>query len=102
MITYLQLLLLGYFYGKNGNFIGESPMVSSVQFSHSVMSNSATPWTVALQAPLPVGFPRQEYSSGLSFRLQGLFLTLMSPAASALQADSLLLSHWGSPVGCYC
>ena len=25
----------------------------------------ATPWTVALQAPLPVGFPRQEYWSGL-------------------------------------
>ena len=24
------------------------------------------PWTVALQAPLPVGFSRQEYWSGLS------------------------------------
>ena len=27
----------------------------------------ATPWTVALQAPLSVGFPRQEYWSGLPF-----------------------------------
>ena len=27
----------------------------------------ATPWTVAYQAPLPMGFPRQEYWSGLPF-----------------------------------
>ena len=26
-----------------------------------------TPWTVALQAPLSMGFPRQEYWSGLPF-----------------------------------
>ena len=25
------------------------------------------PWTVALQAPLPMGFPRQEYWRGLPF-----------------------------------
>ena len=29
------------------------------------MSDSATPWTVALQVPLSVGFSRQEYWSGL-------------------------------------
>ena len=28
---------------------------------------SATPWTVAHQAPLSMGFPRQEYWSGLPF-----------------------------------
>ena len=27
----------------------------------------ATPWTVAYQAPLPMGFSRQEYWSGLPF-----------------------------------
>ena len=43
--------------------------------SCSVVSNSATPWTVALQAPLSMGFPRQEYWSGLPFLLQGIFLT---------------------------
>ena len=32
-----------------------------------VMSDSATPWTVAHQAPLSMGFPSQEYWSGLSF-----------------------------------
>ena len=31
----------------------------------------ATPWTVARQAPLPIGFPRQEYWSGLPFPSPG-------------------------------
>ena len=35
--------------------------------SCSVMSNSVTPWTVARQVPLPMGFSRQEYWSGLPF-----------------------------------
>ena len=30
-----------------------------------------TPWTVACQAPLPTGFPRQEYWSGLPFPSPG-------------------------------
>ena len=30
----------------------------------SAVSDSATPWTVAHQAPLSMGFPRQEYRSG--------------------------------------
>ena len=35
-------------------------------FSHKIVSDSfVTPWwTVAHQAPLPIGFPTQEYSSG--------------------------------------
>ena len=42
-----------------------------VVFSHDVRSHFgrvklfATPWTIACQAPLSVGFPRQEYWSGL-------------------------------------
>ena len=36
------------------------------------MSNSlATPWTVASQAPLPMGFPREEYWSRLPFPFPG-------------------------------
>ena len=35
--------------------------------NHSVMSDSATPWTVVHKAPLSLGFPRQEYWSGLLF-----------------------------------
>ena len=30
-----------------------------------VMSDSVTPWTIAHQAPLSMGFPRQGYRSGL-------------------------------------
>ena len=33
----------------------------------------ATPWTVACQAPLSMGFPRQEYWNGCHFLLQGIF-----------------------------
>ena len=33
--------------------------------SRSVVSDSVIPWTVAHQAPLSLGFPRQEYWSGL-------------------------------------
>ena len=39
--------------------------------NHSVMSNSVTRWTVALQAPLSTGFSRQEYWSELLFPLSG-------------------------------
>ena len=52
-----------------------------------------TPWTVACQAPLSMGFPREEYWSRLPFPSPGDFpdsgiehATLVSPA---LQADSL-------------
>ena len=36
---------------------------------------SATPWTAVHQAPLSIGFPRQEYWSGLPFPFPGIFLT---------------------------
>ena len=35
------------------------------------MSDSATPWTVAYQAPLSMGVSRQEYWSGLPFPSPG-------------------------------
>ena len=66
-----------------------------------VMSNSVTPWTVACQAPLSMGFSRQEYWGGLPFPspedLPNPGIKPMSPTAPALQADSLPPSHWGSP-----
>ena len=37
----------------------------------SVVSDSVTPWTVAGQAPLSVGFLRREYGSGLPFPSPG-------------------------------
>ena len=35
------------------------------------MYNSGTPWTVALEGPLSMEFPRQEYWSGLPFSSPG-------------------------------
>ena len=63
------------------------------------MSDSfVTPWTIALQDPLSMGFPRQEYWSGLPFPspedLLDPGIELMSPA---LQADSLPFEPQGSP-----
>ena len=58
----------------------------------------AAPWTVACQAPLSMGFPRQEYSSGMTF-----FFSRRSSRprdkAQVLhwQADSLPPSHQGNP-----
>ena len=54
----------------------------------------ATPWTVARQAPLSMGFSRQEYWSRLPFPSPGdLPDTGIEPRSPALQADSLPLSH---------
>ena len=45
----------------------------------------ATPWTVARQAPLFLGFPRQEYWSGLLFPSPGDLPDLgVKPASPAL------------------
>ena len=70
--------------------------------THSVMSDSATPWTVAQQAPLSMKFSRQENWSGLPFSpprdLPNPGIKLASLLSSALQADSLPWSQWGSPL----
>ena len=47
-------------------------------------------WTVACQAPLSMGFSRQEYWSGLPFPSPGdLSNPGIEPGSPALQADSL-------------
>ena len=54
----------------------------------------ATPWTVACQTPLSMGFSRQEYWSGLPFPSPGdLPNPGIEPESPALQVNSLLLSH---------
>jgi len=53
-----------------------------------------TPWTVAHQAPLSMGFSRQEYWSGLPLPSPGDLpdpgIEPMSPVSPTPQADSLL------------
>ena len=67
----------------------------------SVTLDSVMPWIVAHHALLSMGFPRQEYWSGLPFPPPGDLpdpgIEDTSPAPPELQADSLLLSHQGSP-----
>ena len=59
----------------------------------------ATPWTVAYQAPLSMGFPMQKHWSGLPFPSLG---DLSNPGIElgslALQADSLPSEPPGKPL----
>ena len=61
-----------------------------------------TLWTVACQAPLSMGFSRQEYWSMLSFPLQGIFLT-QGLNSGLLHCWWILysLSYEGSPMITY-
>ena len=66
--------------------------------SQSVMSDSAIPWTVASEAPLSMGFSRQEYWRGLPFPSPGdLPDSEIEPWSPASQADSLPAELEGSP-----
>ena len=59
----------------------------------------ATQYTVPFQAPLSMGFPRQEYWSELPFPSPGYIPDAeVEPAPPAWQADSLPLSHQGNPI----
>ena len=61
----------------------------------------ATVRTGVHQAPLSMGFSRQEHRNGLPCPPPGDLpnpgIELMSPASPAMQVDSLLLNHQGSP-----
>ena len=59
----------------------------------------ATPWTVACQAPLSMGFSRQDYWSGLPFPSPGNLPNLgIKPRSPALLADSLPTELQGKPL----
>ena len=60
---------------------------------------SATPWTVAYQAPPSLGFSRQEYRSGLLFPSpRDLPNPGIKPGSPALQADDLPSEPLGKPL----
>ena len=60
-----------------------------------------TLWTVARQAPLTMGFSRQEYWSGLPFPPPGDLpdpgMELTFPVSPVLQVNSLLAEPSGKP-----
>ena len=63
------------------------------------MSNAWQTPTIACQAPLSMGFPRQEYGSRLPFPSPGdLPHSRIDPGSPALQADSLPTELPGKPL----
>ena len=72
---------------------------SEVKWSHSVMSDSLRPHGLEpAQAPLSMGFSRQEYWSGLPFPSPGdLPNPGIKPGSPALQADALSSEPPGKP-----
>ena len=66
--------------------------------SHSVVSDPATPWTVAHQAPLFMEFSRQEYWSGLPFPSPGdLPKPGIKPVSPALEGRFFTTESQGKP-----
>ena len=58
-----------------------------------------TPWTITYQAPLSMGFSRQEYWSGVPFPSPGgLPDPGTEPRSPALQADALISEPPGKPM----
>ena len=72
-----------------------SDCISTVSGSGGLVAKSCpilmTPWAIPHQASLSMGFPRQEYWSGLSFSFPGnLPDPGIKPKTPAYQADPLL------------
>ena len=80
------------------------PMCVLSHYSHVQLF--VTPWTVAHQAPLTMGFSRQEYWSGLPCPLPGhlpdpgIEPTSLTSSALAGTFFFLPLAPPGSPLGC--
>ena len=99
----IKIFWLLFFYSKFWSWGVWAPLPSASSFSRvfwlvvgggSLVAQScltlATPWTVAGQAPLSVGFSRQEYWSGLPFPSPGNHPNPgIEPRSPVLQADSL-------------
>ena len=64
------------------------PSTSHREHALSHVQLLATPWTVAHQAPPSMGFPSQEYWSGLPLSSQGIF------PSQGLNLHLLRLLHW--------
>ena len=71
------------------------------KWSHSVMSDSVTAWTVAYQASPSMGFSKQEYWSELPFPSPGdLPDPGIKPRSLVLQADTWPSEPQGKPRSC--
>ena len=74
----------------------------AVALSPSCVRLFATVWTIGHQAPLSMGFSRQEYWSRLPFPspgdLPGLGIEPTSPGSPVEQVDSLSTEALGNPI----
>ena len=79
--------------------IGINRTILSVSASRSVVWDSATPWTVACQAPLSMEFSRPDSWTGQPFPSPGDLPDpgMIKPKSPALQEDSLLSEPPGKP-----
>ena len=87
-------------YTRNDLRLLMQDLILPVLNTFCIVSDSfLTPWTIALQAPLSMGFFRPEYWSGLPFPSPGDLhdpgIKLGSPT---LQADSLPSESQGHPI----
>ena len=78
--SYLQtifILLIVFLSQKDVSiaFSASKEILKFFTFTLSHIRLFVIPWTVACQAPLSIGFFRQEYWTGLHFLFQGIFLT---------------------------
>ena len=78
----------------------------SAALSRSVMSDSATPWTVAHQAPQSMAFSKHKYWSGLQFPPPGdppnSGIEPMSPLSPALAGGFFTTEPPGKPISALC
>ena len=80
--------------------LGQEDPLEKEMATHSGILTWEIPWSIAHQAPLSMGFPRQEYWHGQPFSSPGdLPDPGIEPASPVMQADSLPLRHQGSPQG---
>ena len=98
-LSFFSYLLIFWKKGQAWDFPGGPPAsldgraVWGEVREYSFMSNSAIPRTVAHQAPLSMGFARQEYWSGLSFLIPGDLLNLEVESSSPALAGGFVTTE---------
>jgi len=65
ILSYFSISFLRFYYQNPCPFLAKCRLCACILSSFSCVHLFATPWTVAVQAPLSMGFSRQEYWSGL-------------------------------------
>ena len=89
----LQLKLLWPSHNQGPSLNSQKSVLQQLESGGGLVAKShptlATPWSIACQAPLSMGFLRREYWSGLPFPSPGDLPDLgIEPGSPALQADT--------------